>query len=165
MPARHSSASAAAWRAAPQRAAAAARALGVLGFGEVVAEVGDDELEAELVGRRSGQGGAPPQPAHLTAERREIGLRPLARARQRRSGCAAGGRVRALLPMPRALRMQLLDGVFVEVDEPHETGGERLRHAPAAVRASLRCSSPAVAQRLRGGCRCRRETGTSRIST
>jgi len=59
--------------------------LGVLGRGEVVAVVGDDELEAELVGRGGGQRGAPPQLAHLTAERREIGLRPLARARGRRS--------------------------------------------------------------------------------
>jgi len=68
---------------------------------------------------------AAPQLAHLAAERREIGLRPLARARERRSGCAAA-RVRVLLPVPGALRMQLLDGVFVGVDEPHETGGERL---------------------------------------
>ena len=63
-------------------------ALGVLGRGEVVAVVGDEELEAELV-CRGGQGGAPPHLTHLTTERREIGLRPLARARQRRSGCAA----------------------------------------------------------------------------
>jgi len=53
-------------------------ALGVLGLGEVVAVVGDDELEAELAGCGGGQGGAPPQLADLTAERREIGLRPLA---------------------------------------------------------------------------------------
>ena len=48
---------------------------------------GLDAGEAMVGG--GGQGGAPPQLAHLTAERREIGLRPLARARQRRSGCAA----------------------------------------------------------------------------
>jgi len=36
--------------------------------------------------RGGGQGGAPPPLAHLTAERREIGLRPLARARERQSG-------------------------------------------------------------------------------
>ncbi|MEI6449735.1 MAG: hypothetical protein WCP98_07260 [Actinomycetes bacterium] len=53
-------------------------ALGVLGRGEVVARVGDDEFEAQLSGRGGGQGGAPPQLAHLTEERREIGLRPLA---------------------------------------------------------------------------------------
>ena len=35
-------------------------ALGVLGRGEVVAVVGDDELEAQLIGRGGGQGGAPP---------------------------------------------------------------------------------------------------------
>ena len=79
---------------------------------------------------------AAPQLAHLTAERGEIGLRPFARARQRRSGYAAAARIRALLPVPRALGMQLLDGVFVGVDEPHETGGERLvfdiRAAPPA---------------------------------
>ena len=81
-------------------------ALGVLGLGDVVAVVGDDELEAQLAGCGGGQGGAPPQLAHLTAERREseIGLRPLARARKRRSGCAAAARLRALLPVPRALR-------------------------------------------------------------
>ena len=33
-------------------------ALGVLGLGEVVARVGDDELEAKLVGRGGGQRGA-----------------------------------------------------------------------------------------------------------
>jgi len=49
-------------------------ALGVLGRGGVVAVVGDDEVDAEPVGRGGGQGGAPPQLAHLTAERREIGL-------------------------------------------------------------------------------------------
>src|SRR5665647_3161681 len=43
---------------------------GVLGLGEVVAVVGDDELEAELSGRGGGQRGAPPQLAHLAAERR-----------------------------------------------------------------------------------------------
>jgi len=54
------------------------RRLGLLGLGEVDAVVGDDELNAEPVGCGGGQGGAPPQPAHLTAKRREIGLRPLA---------------------------------------------------------------------------------------
>ena len=39
---------------------------------------------------------------------------------------AAAARIRALLPLPGARGMQLLDGVFVGVDEPHETGGERL---------------------------------------
>ena len=43
-------------------------ALGVLGLGEVVAVVGDDELEAELVGRGGGRGGAPPaRPASAPA--------------------------------------------------------------------------------------------------
>ena len=54
------------------------RLLGLLGLGEVVAVVGDDELDAEPVGCGGGQGGAPPQPAYLTAERREIGLCPFA---------------------------------------------------------------------------------------
>jgi hypothetical protein len=89
--------------------------------------VGDDELEAELAGRGGGQRGAPPQLTHLAAERGEIGLRPLARARRRRSGrAAAAARVRALLPFPTALRAEVIDGVFVVVDEPQETGGERL---------------------------------------
>ena len=39
---------------------------GVLGLGEVVAVVGDDELEAELTCRGGGQRGAPPQLAHLS---------------------------------------------------------------------------------------------------
>src|SRR5665647_2765306 len=70
--------------------------LGVLGLGELVAVVGDDEHEAELSGRGGGQRGAPPQLAHLAAEGREIGLRPLARARKRRSGCAAARLVRLI---------------------------------------------------------------------
>src|SRR5665647_786616 len=40
---------------------------------------------------------APPQLAHLAAERGEIGLRPLARARARRSGCAAAARLVRLI--------------------------------------------------------------------
>ena len=61
MPERHSWASAAVWRAARQRGRRGGeRALGVLGRGEVVAVVGDDELEAQLIGRGGGQGGAPP---------------------------------------------------------------------------------------------------------
>ena len=124
MPARHSSASAAAWPAAAQRAAAAARRRLASSTSAIVALVGDEELKAELVGRGGGQGRAPPQLAHLTAERGEIGLRPLARARERRSGCAAA-RAGAFLFPAGARGMQLLDGVFVVVDEPHETGGER----------------------------------------
>jgi len=42
--------------------------LGVLGFGKVIAVVGDEELEAELIGRGGGQRSAPPQLAHLTAK-------------------------------------------------------------------------------------------------
>src|SRR5450759_1586374 len=126
MPARHSSASAAAWRATPQSVAAAARRRWASWAStELVAVVGDDELEAELTCRGGGQRRAPPQLAHLAAEGREIGLRPLARARRRRSGCAAS-RVRALLPLPAILRAQFLDGVFVVVNEPREAAGERL---------------------------------------
>src|SRR5450830_665236 len=100
--------------------------LGVLGRGELVAVVGDDELEAELAGCGGGQRRAPPQLAHLTTEGREIGLRPLARARRRRCGRAAAARIRALLPLPTAPGAQLRDGVVVVVDEPQETGGEGL---------------------------------------
>jgi hypothetical protein len=70
---------------AAERRRGGEEALGALGLVELVAVVGDDELEAELSSRGGGQRGAPPQLARLTAERREIGLRPLARARKRRA--------------------------------------------------------------------------------
>ena len=73
---------------AAERRGGGEKALGVLGLIELVAVVGDDELEAELIRCGGGQRRAPPQLAHLAAERGEIGLRPL-RARRRRSGCAA----------------------------------------------------------------------------
>jgi len=114
---------------AAERRGGGEEALGVLGLGELVAVVGDDELETELTGRGGGQRGAPPQLAHLAAERREIGLRPLARGRRRRSGCVAA--------LPALLSAQLLDGVFVEVDEPHETAGGAAAPPPPSTRSSL----------------------------
>ena len=53
---------------AAERRGGGEEALGVLGRGELVAVVGDGELEAELIGRGGGQRGAPPQLAHLTTQ-------------------------------------------------------------------------------------------------
>ena len=58
--------------------------------GEALLGAGGGVAGGAAEGRGGGQGGAPPQLAHRTAERREIGPRALARARKRRSGCAAG---------------------------------------------------------------------------
>lgn len=75
----------------------------------------------------------------MAAKRREIGLRPLARARKRRRCCAA-----AFLPT------QLLDDVLVVVDEPHETRGERLRYA--ALHQILGLELPGAQLRAEWGC-------------
>src|SRR5450830_1437914 len=52
---------------AAERRGGGEEALGVLDLGELVAVVGDDELETQLTGRGGGQRGAPSQFAYLAA--------------------------------------------------------------------------------------------------